>query len=439
MRFLFLFLAFFLISCSSDVKMEPDILAYHMYSQAQIDLDSKNKESVALLAKSFGMKESEVIEIQKHILSKKTGSTLRWSFMAGIENKIAHLAKEKSAKSREDFVVNVLEPYLNLLVRNELQTVGLESQNLQDVICRLFAKYFSEGGQNSLTVFINDVRLYFDGGISTIENLHALNATLLNYGYFIDCEYTSYLNILKVKDEILPETPYGNSAVRILNLRRFIPGLLPPKSGYYTIESNIVIVLDDMVARSAEETMAEMVREDFVKYADRRFNAFWHSIGLNLDVFRASQIYMELVKRDFAGKDFEYVKNAGVVGVAIHEAKHLVDHIEQPELTLNLDREFNAHVVQAIYGIAVYSELFAAIDRMQNYAMHNRVHVLNDVTRKLWEMAIRSAEDSSYTVEVLRRDLKELYNNYRSIREHAQFGSLDKFEKIADAVRFSLK
>lgn len=439
MRFLLLFLVFLLISCSSDVKMEPDILAYHMYSQAQIDLDSKNKESVALLAKSFGMKESEVIEIQKHILSKKTGSTLRWSFRAGIENKIAHLAKEKSAKSREDFVVNVLEPYLNLLVRNELQTVGLESQNLQDVICRLFAKYFSEGGQNSLTVFINDVRLYFDGGISTIENLHALNASLLNYGYFIDCEYTSYLNILKVKDEILPETPYGNSAVRILNLRRFIPGLLPPKSGYYTIESNIVIVLDDMVARSAEETMAEMVREDFVKYADRRFNAFWHSIGLNLDVFRASQIYMELVKRDFAGKDFEYVKNAGVVGVAIHEAKHLVDHIEQPELTLNLDREFNAHVVQAIYGIAVYSELFAAIDRMQNYAMHNRVHVLNDVTRKLWEMAIRSAEDSSYTVEVLRRDLKELYNNYRSIREHAQFGSLDKFEKITDAVRFSLK
>jgi len=103
-----------LVSCSNDIKMGQDILAFHIYSQTSIDLDSENKENVALLSKSFGMEESEVKETQKYILSKKTGSALRWSFRSALEDKMKELSGKTGKKAPEDFVVNVLAPYLNL-------------------------------------------------------------------------------------------------------------------------------------------------------------------------------------------------------------------------------------------------------------------------------------------------------------------------------------
>ena len=71
MRFLIFLFTLFLVACSEYPEMEMDILAQHIYSQNPIDLDSQNKEYVAMLAKSFGMKEDEFVDIQKHILSKK--------------------------------------------------------------------------------------------------------------------------------------------------------------------------------------------------------------------------------------------------------------------------------------------------------------------------------------------------------------------------------
>ena len=65
MRFLIFLLTLFLVACSEYPEMEMDILAQHIYSQNPIDLDSQNKEYVAMLAKSFGMKEDEIVDIQK--------------------------------------------------------------------------------------------------------------------------------------------------------------------------------------------------------------------------------------------------------------------------------------------------------------------------------------------------------------------------------------
>lgn len=429
-RILFCLLFLFLmVSCSNDVKMDQDILAFHIYSQTSIDLDSENKENVVLLSKSFGMEESEVKEIQMHILSKKSGSALRWSFRSVLEDKVKELSGETGKKASEDFVVNVLAPYLNLLARNELPSVGLESHEFQNKICALYAKFFPEKFKNSLDMFIGDVRFYFDGGTSSVKHLHALNENLLKYGYYVDFEKQGSSNILKVQDELLPETKYKKSSVKVLNLKRFIPGLLPPKGGYYTIGSNIVIVLDDMINHEAEELSAELKEDYFKKYTDHRFEKFWKAIGLDLNLMKANQIYNELVKRDFENKKFPYIKAVCQMGVAIHEAKHLVDNIEHPELTLNIDHEFTAHVTEAIYSPATYATLFSAINRMQNYAMFNRVSELNQTTKKLWELAIRSFDDQSYTRENLRSNLLDLYENYRTIREHASFESLGDFEQ----------
>ena len=124
-----------------------------------------------------------------------------------------------------------------------------------------------------------------------------------------------------------------------------------------------------MIAARAESDSLELEQGEFYrKYGDKRFERFWRYLGLDLSLQKASEIYNRLLKNDLGGKNFAYIKRVEELNTAIHETKHIVDQIEHPELTLNLDAEFSAHV----------------------------------------------------------------YNNYRTIRENAYFEPLDEFaEKVA--------
>ena len=148
---------------------------------------------------------------------------------------------------------------------------------------------------------------------------------------------------------------------------------MPSKSGYYTIGMRYVIILDDMVAARAESDSLELEKGGlYRKYVDKRFELFWRYLGLNMTLQKASEIYNLLLKKDFGGKSIAYIKRAEELNTTIHEIKHIVDQIEHPELTLNLDAEFSAHVTEAIFSPAPNVALLSAIQRMENYAMVQR-------------------------------------------------------------------
>jgi hypothetical protein len=207
---------------------------------------------------------------------------------------------------------------------------------------------------------------------------------------------------------------------------------MPSKKGYFVIGMRYVIVLDDMIAVQAEADSLELQKGDlFRKYADKRYERFWRYLGLDQTLAKASDVYNILLKKDFGGKSIAYIKRVEQINTSIHEAKHIVDQIEHPELTLNLDAEFSAHVTEAIYSPSPNVALLSAIQRMENYAMLQRQPYLNDVVKKMWLMANRSAYEKQYTNDSLRVDLMRLYENYRTIRENAYFDPLDNFfEKI---------
>lgn len=434
MRFLFLFLAVILVSCSHEVKMELEILAYHIYSQTQIDLQPDSTKSIALLAKSFGTEESDIVAALEYAKSLKTESALHWKFKAAFQEKLEHLERHNGELAREDYVINILAPYLSLLARNRLPEVGLEYPEIQDAVCKLYGKYFQNTQENSLGEFITDVHAYFDKGDSTLETLSTFNASLMRYGYFADLDIGKALNILKVQDKILPETFYKKTNISVISAKRFIPGLLPARSGYYIASSGNVVIIDDMITAEAEEIRTELEQAGFNKFTDERINEYWQFVGLKLDLNRASEIYSRLMRRDFGGKDSSFIKDSHQKNIAIREAKHLADNIDHPELTYNIDLEFTAHITEAIYSEAPYAALLSAISKMQDFAMSNDISALNDLTRTLWEFAIRSMTDASYTVEALRDDLRNLYDSYRTIREFAVFESLDNFEPIANGI-----
>ena len=414
--------------------MEPDILAQHIYLQNPIELGSSNKEYVMMLAKSFGMSDDEIVAVQKHILSKKTTDRMKDDYEAAIHRKVLVLKKRDGKTAQKDFVINVLAPYLDALSRNQIYKSGPENESFEREICQLYEKFFpGDNAAQALSAFINSSKSYFGGENFNVDFQNAVNRNLLKYGLFLDYEFQSMASLLKVQDSLLPMTPYKGDSLAIIKLKRFIPGLMPSKSGYYTIGMRYVVVLDDMIAVRAESDSLELEQGEFYrKYADKRFERFWRYLGLDLSLQRASEIYNRLMKKDFEGKSLAYIKRVEELNTAIHEAKHIVDQIEHPELTLNLDAEFSAHVTEAIFSPAPNVALLSAIQRMEKYAMVQQQPYLNQVVVKLWTMAKRSAYEEQYTNDSLQNDLMNLYSNYRTIRENAYFDSLDDFmDKIA--------
>ncbi|MEE0876784.1 MAG: hypothetical protein UIH18_05755 [Fibrobacteraceae bacterium] len=433
MRFLIFLLTLFLVACSEYPEMEMDILAQHIYSQNPIDLDSQNKEYVAMLAKSFGMKEDEIVDIQKHILSKKTTSRMKQDYEAALHKKIFELKQRNRKSAQKDFIVNVLAPYLDDLSRGHIYKSGLENEVFEREICELYEKFFSEANAaQSMRDFMNAAKIYFSGESFNVDYLNTINGNLLKHGFFLDFELQSMASILKVQDTLLPMTLYRDDSLAVIKLKRFIPGLMPSKVGFYTIGMRYVVVLDDMTLVRAEADSMELVQgKSYRKYNDIRIERFWRSLGLDLNLQKASEIYNILLKKDFEDKSLAYIKKAAELNTTIHEAKHIVDQIEHPELTLNLDAEFSAHVTETIFSPVPNVALLSAIQRLERYAMHQRLSRLNQVVVDLWQIAMLSAYKEKYTNDSLQQDLIELYNNYRTIRENASFESLDEFtEKV---------
>ena len=428
--YIVLFTVILFTACSEYPEMNEDILAYHVFSADQMDLERDDDEYIDLLSKSFGMTPKSVRKIQKFILSKKTESSLLYGFESAMHAKVVELLGS-SDNARNDFVVNVLAPYLNVLSKNKPYKSGIDRELFERDVCTLFGKFFNEPQENnSLRAFMDDIYRYNNGGVSSTDYINQLNEVLLKKKLFVDLNAQSYLNVLGVDDIVLPPTPYKDKFVSVIALKRIMPGLLPSKLGYYLAGADRVVVLVDLINFISEAKITEIEQNRyFSKYEDKRFVKFWRSIGLDMNVERASLIYNKLMKKDFLGKPKKYVTQALSMEVAIHEAKHLVDQIEHPELTLNLDAEFSAHVTAAIFNPAPNAALFSAIDRMDAFAMHHRLSVMNDVTRKLWKMAQRSAFEETYSNDSLRQDLLRLYCDYRTVREHASFGSLVDFNR----------
>ena len=320
-KLLFLFFALIIVACSEYPDMEPDILAQHIYSQNPINLESSNKEYVKILAKSFGMSENDIVAIQKHILSKKTTDKMKDDYEVALHKKVHELKQRNGSAARKDFVVNVLAPYFDALSRNQIYKFGMENEIFERDVCQLYEKFFpGDNAAQSLYAFMNASKIYFSGESFNVDYLNAINRNLLRYGLFLDFELQSTANLLSVQDTLLPMTVYKGDSLAAIKLKRFIPGLMPSKSGYYTIGMHYVVVLDDMIAAHAESDFLELEKgELYKKYDDKRFERFWRYLGMNMTLQKASEIYNFLMKKDFEGKPIAYIKRAEELNTTIHE------------------------------------------------------------------------------------------------------------------------
>lgn len=425
----FYFLAFFLLcSCSNNMDMDDDILDEYLIRQSSFYIDKTDNEYLELLSQSFGISKDKVKKVQKHIISKKNQATVERDYDRAIIQKIEALKKSNKDDRRLDFVYNILAPYLSALSRNEPLLVKESNLFQEQDVVELFEKFFPGGG-NSFADLVSSAHGYFKGEYFNINKQHNVNKVLMPYGLLLDFEIESCANVMQIQDTILTPMAYKGDSVAVLKTRRIIPGLLPSKIGYSSAATYFVIVIDDAVEKQVEKFTREL-KADFSKYGSKNdlYNRYWRLIGLpKFDIFKANEIYSKLLEKDFGGKSREFIKYAQEMETVIHEAKHQVDGIEHPELTLNLDIEFSAHVTAAIFSPAPRVALLSAIQRMDNFGISLGDTTSYNVSRQLWELAIKSAEDSTYTEQQLKSDLIEIYNSYRTIREKQSFERLDDF------------
>ena len=439
--------ALFLASCSDYPEMDEEILAFHLYNSGDFDPKNANPEYVKLLARSFGMSVLEVQKMQKHLLEKGSAAKTRKAAEAAMRAKVER-RQIRSTSARNDFAVNVLAPYLALLAKSSTEVSdhcircdselretlrrrvfaksGLLDGKFNERVCALYGWFFDEDEEhNSLSAFLDFFYGKSDGAHAPA--LNRLNGRLLQYGFYAEWTYGGFV-LFGVNRYILDRMTYKGRPLAIVDLKRLVPGLMPSMLGYYSSGSQQVLVLDDMVDANVDEIAAEMAQIDyFEKYGDRSFDKYWHSVGLDLRTPTASEIYRRLMKKDFAGRSKRWIKKAQEMGVAVHEAKHIADQIEHPNLSLSLDLEFSAYVTMTIFSLAPNATLMLALDRLQSYAMANRTYALDRVVRSLWQMARRSAFDEDYTDDLLRRDLLALYDGYFTIKGDAMFEPLDDF------------
>ena len=460
---LLLFSALFLASCSDYPEMDEEILAFHLYNSGEFDPKNTDSEHVKLLAKSFGMSALEVQKMQKHLLEKGSAAETRKAAEAAMRAKVER-RRIRGTPARKDFAVNVLAPYLDLLAKSSAEVAdrcircnreqqnmlrqrvfaksGLLNEKFNERVCTLYGWFFDEDEEyNSLQAFLDFFYGKAYGAYGPALNL--LNQKLLQHGLYADWTYGG-LALFRVNRYILDRMTYKGRPLAIVDLKRLVPGLMSSKLGYYSAGAQQVLVLDDMVDANVDEIAAEMAQIDyFEKYGDRRFDKYWHSVGLDLRTPTANEIYRRLMKKDFAGRSKRWIKKAQEMGVAIHEAKHIADQIEHPNLDLNLDLEFSAYVTMTIFSPSPNATLMHAASLLQSYAMANRTYAMDRVVQSLWQMARRSAFDENYTDDLLRRDLLALYDGYFTIKGDAMYEPLDDFRaqiasKIAEGYGMAL-
>jgi hypothetical protein len=423
---------FFLFRASngSVPEMELPFVANQLLSQTSVYLDKSDPEYLDLLGNSIGVSQGKIKDVQHYVLSKRSMNRFESGLLAALDKSSLEAARLKGEKKKNYFAVNVLAPYLTML---------LQKKQLPENLGRRIAEDFAENfgmirGENPLVALSSCIDSYNRGDACNVDSLHLMNESLETQGFVLQLSLDdANANLLQIRDTVADVRWDDTGRVRVILARRVIPGMLPPLLGYSEIAVPRVIIIENMGDAFAGSRKDAFEKGDFA-YADKRFEDYWRAMGLNLTLERANEIHRILLERDFKGKSGRRIARSLMMETALHEAKHKTDNYDAPWLTLNLDAEFSAHVTAAIFCDAPFASLASAIDRLQNFYVNLGDAVMGRATAALWRVA-ENAVSRNYTSGQLRGELVQVYSDYRTERELLPLPPLDAYkDRIVPAV-----
>lgn len=377
-----------LVSCSKMPEMDKDILASHILAQQAIYLDDKSAAYAKLVGNSFGISARDFLDLQEHIVKKRKRTLLEIDAKIAMERYIKKLEGKRDDSSRKEYVTQLLVPFMQKKAGGE----GVDGR-IDAAVQAMFGQFFP-AVPDALEELVKSIERYHSGGYHNADYLRSVNYALKEHGFFMLLELDRAANVLCIEDTIVAPLVYsGVEGISVLALRRRVPGFLPPFKGYSTLGSEEVVVLLDMIDFTAEEVLAELKQgEAFETFADPKLESSRRRLGIPIGTDESNEVYRTLLKKDFGKRSKKYVARALAMGTALHEAKHRVDNIVLPEMTLNYDGETSAYLTAAMFSAAPHYELLSAIKHIEGYCYRHREKPLIKTLKALWELAKQDAK-----------------------------------------------
>jgi len=420
-------------SCTNDKRpsdafpaMKIPYIALNMALGTQIIITG-DREYLEELEIESGMSRKEIKKLFKHLMEYTTKEEVTKRAGAELSNSLKEFHSLPDDKKLKFYVVNILAPYLTMLVNNF--DIYTDEKEIQSLFAELFNAPKDEA--NPLLRLAEGTYSFHYGGTFKVKSIYELNSYLRKEGICLDYNLRGgYANIFKIDYVICNNLEWRpDKKISISVLKRIYPNILEAKLGYAPAEHSDDFLVKDLHHHRAREYREELMRKiPSAQFAGQNYQKLWKSLGLPFDFERMNSMRFELVHKDLGGSSIAQIEKSLIIQTAIHEAKHRIDEIDIPDMRLNLDLEVSAYLTTAITGVYPFLELRKAIEWTEAYFHSTRYIKLRNLLIELWVLADKSLRDD-FTEELLRAELLKIYNNYLTIQGNVNFIDLEEFRQ----------
>ncbi len=416
-----------LTGCSSKPSQKTSVLTFTVAQNAVIDLTKDQDEFADTLVKYFGTTHAEARRVIDYVIEHNNRNTIAVHAALEIQKSMKDLRGSDPVRTRDEFVVNVMAPYLQCLLHDNPLP-----HEFKNAVMERYSNAFGIGkAPNGLSAVATSIQSYRTGGSFHADSLNLFNRQILAFGKILQLNNRyQQACLLDVTDTILAPRRWGDSTIWVLETGRGIPCFLGVEYGYSTIHTDYVVVVKDMIRQHAQELHMQLDSTWLGSfYPDRRFaEQVWASLGMGMTRQEADKIVYELLKRDFGGRDISTIAQALEIETAIHEAKHKTDDIDLPTMTMNFDCEVSAHLTQAICGNTPFHGLVDAIQRVEGFYVNSGNPQMATLLVQLWELASNAASPGT-SPDTLRAKLVQVYSGYKIGSSTTPLPNLDPFRE----------
>lgn len=431
-----------LTSCKKRSSQKPAVLAFTVIQHTVIDMTKGEDSFLDTLSKYFGTTRSEGKMVIAYTDEHNNRNTVGINASMEIEKSLLDLEKSNQTGSRDEFILNVMSPFLQCVLHNNPLPPEAYFK-----IYNWYAKEFQiNNAPNGLSAVATSIKSYREGGSFHADSLNLLNQQIMPYGkiFQLNNRYKQAC-LLDVTDTILAPRKWKDSTISVIETGRNIPCFLGIEFGYSSMNTNYVIVVKDKIHQQAEEYFVQLDTSwHGTFYPDRRLaERIWWRLGLGMTRLDADKIRSSLLKHDFEHRDLDSIAKELEIETAIHEAKHITDYIDRPTMLLNFDCEVSAHLTEAICSNTPFHGLVDAIQRIEGFYANSGNPLMAKTLIQLWKIA-SVASDSAYSKDTLREKLREVYSSFIAESTNAPLPTLDEFNNtivpdIKDGVSRAMK
>jgi len=390
-------------------------LAFALSSGGGIDYGSIGSEDyLDRLARAYMVPRPDVERAIYQCLTQDKADVIKKA-AALVETNLA----ASDAATPEQFAINVLLPYLTLVVTGSSLAEPFDAK----VAAAFQKKFVGDGKDESLTMLVEKFRAFLKGELFDTQHLLRVDAVLKKQSLwlFVQEGHASIYKLLEQKIEV-----GGRGLQRVLALQRLGVSLIPVSNGLSIYQDpDVMLVVDALKRRQLE--VADVLGQGkriitFSKYAIET----WRELALPLDEGKAYAAVESLVRLAFDKQSPDQVAAALFRSAAIHETKRKWDEAAPAAGEwVALDFEVAAALTDITLGpVPAYSLVFL-IDRLHEFVADQSraaegaklseegLAQLRALLKQCWQLAL-DAQENRKQAKDLQAAAREMYNGYRA-------------------------